>query len=62
MDNNFNPNKIRKEILQERSFGGNYFRPLNSSITKKRYKNKRKGFPKDWFERLNIETCVASLI
>ena len=32
MENDFNPNKTPKEILQEASFGGTYFTPIYSSI------------------------------
>ena len=47
MGYSFNPNKTPKEILQEGSFGGTYFRPIYSTITKKRYKD-------EWNRFLNI--------
>ena len=36
---NFNPNLTPKQIFELGSFGGTYFRPIYSSITKKNYKN-----------------------
>mmetsp|Transcript_904 Transcript_904/g.1355 ORF Transcript_904/g.1355 Transcript_904/m.1355 type:complete len:245 (+) Transcript_904:76-810(+) len=57
---NFRPNLTPKEVMQMGSFGGTYFRPISSTITKKRYKNAHAEFPSDWFDGLNIETHVTS--
>ena len=35
MDKEFKPNKTPKQVLREGSFGGTYFRPIYSSITKR---------------------------
>lgn len=56
----FRPNLTPKEIFQSGSFGGTYFRPIYSSITKKNYKNKHKEFPKSWFAGLDIDKYVTS--
>jgi hypothetical protein len=40
----FKPNITPKEIFQLGSFGGTYWRPIYSSITKKYYKNKHKKY------------------
>ena len=32
------------------SFGGTYWRPIYSSVTKKNYKNVHKKYPKSWWE------------
>lgn len=50
---NFKPNKTPKEILTEGSFGGTYFRPIYSSINKKKYNNEYLEFPTDWYPNLN---------
>lgn len=58
----FRPNLTPKEIIQNGSFGGTYFRPILSGITGKYYKDEWKEFPKDWFENLYIEKYVSSII
>jgi len=46
--------------LQQGSFGGSYFRPIYSSVTKQKYGEEVwKELPKDWLEGLNIRTQVA---
>ena len=56
----FQPNLTPKEVLQMGSFGGTYFRPIYSSVTKKSYKNVWKQLPKSWLSGLDVETQVAS--
>lgn len=56
----FRPNLTPKEIFQSGSFGGTYFRPIYSSITKRNYKNKHREFPKSWFEGLDINKFITS--
>ncbi|XP_076130434.1 uncharacterized protein LOC143112068 isoform X2 [Alosa pseudoharengus] len=56
----FRPNMTPKEVLQAGSFGGTYFRPIYSSVTKQNYKDVCKELPEDWLEGLNISTQVAS--
>lgn len=56
----FTPNMTPKEVLQAGSFGGTYFRPIYSSITKKHYKDVWKELPEDWLDGLNISEQVAS--
>ncbi|XP_040570917.1 putative transcription elongation factor S-II [Lepeophtheirus salmonis] len=59
----FKPNKSPKEVLQAGSFGGTYFRPIYSSVTKLKYGSEVwKELPQDWLEGLNIKTQVASPI
>lgn len=45
----FRPNLTPKEIFKLGSFGGTYWRPIHSSVTKKDYANQHKKFPKDWW-------------
>jgi len=56
----FKPNLTPKEVMQMGSFGGTYFRPIYSSVTKEKYKDQWKEFPADWFAGLNIAKQVAS--
>ncbi|XP_051550794.1 uncharacterized protein zgc:113208 [Myxocyprinus asiaticus] len=57
----FKPNMTPKEVLQAGSFGGTYFRPIYSSITKQHYKDVWQELPKDWLDGLDIPKQVASL-
>ena len=47
----FRPNLTPKEIFELGSFGGTYWRPIYSSITKKKYKNKHKKYK--WFKGIS---------
>lgn len=59
----FLPNLTPKEVLHAGSFGGTYFRPIYSSVTKQKYGAEVwKELPKDWLEGLNIKTQVSSPI
>jgi len=59
----FKPNLSPKEVLQLGSFGGTYFRPIYSSVTKQKYGSEVwKELPSDWLEGLNVKTQVASSI
>ena len=50
----FTPNLTPQEIFELGSFGGTYWRPIRSNITKKDYKNKHKKYswakkiPEEW--------------
>ena len=37
LDYDFRPNLSPKEVLQQGSFGGTYFRPIYSSVTKQKW-------------------------
>ena len=57
----FRPNLTPKEVLQLGSFGGTYFRPIYSSVTKQHYNDEVwKELPDDWLEGLTIKKHVAS--
>ena len=49
---NFRPNLTPREIFKLGSFGGTYWRPIYSSITKKNYKNKHKKYPTSWWKNI----------
>jgi len=48
----FRPNLTPREMFELGSFGGTYWRPIRSSITKKRYKDAHKEFPKSWWKNV----------
>mgnify|MGYP006091332513 CR=1 FL=1 len=48
----FTPNLTPKQIFEMGSFGGTYWRPIYSKITKKNYKNIHKKYPNDWWTGL----------
>ena len=58
----FKPNLTPQQVLKMGSFGGTYFRPIYSSVTKKHYKSKDviKEYPKSWFKGIDIEKMVTS--
>jgi len=56
----FRVNLTPKQVLQAGSFGGTYFRPIQSGVTGEMYRGAHKEFPTDWFEGLNIKTQVTS--
>tara|TARA_B110000114_G_scaffold22619_1_gene21664 strand:+ start:38 stop:583 length:546 start_codon:yes stop_codon:yes gene_type:complete len=58
----FRPNLSPKEVFQLGSFGGTYYRPIKSNITNKKYKDQHLEYPKNWFNKLDIETQVCSSV
>ena len=48
----FQPNLTPEQIFRMGSFGGTYWRPIYSSITKKNYKNEHLKFPKSWWKKI----------
>lgn len=50
----FRPNMTPEEVLKEGSFGGTYFRDIESAVTNKKYKGEDviSEFPKSWFKGL----------
>ena len=58
----FKPNLSPHQILKMGAFGGTYFRPIYSSVTKKHYKSEDviKEYPKSWFKGIDIEKMVTS--
>lgn len=58
----FHPNLSPKEVLQSGSFGGTYFRPIQSSVTGLKYNKQWLEFPQDWFEGLDVRKQVAASV
>tara|TARA_B110000967_G_scaffold203765_1_gene245001 strand:+ start:415 stop:1365 length:951 start_codon:yes stop_codon:yes gene_type:complete len=48
----FLPNLSPREMFEMGSFGGTYWRPIYSSITKKDYKNRHKRYPLTWWNKI----------
>ena len=48
----FKPNLTPEEIFEMGSFGGTYWRPIYSSLLKKKLKHQHKKYPKTWWKNL----------
>ena len=57
----FKPNLTPREMFLKGSFGGTYWRPIYSSITKKKYKNQHKKYPKSWWKNIPEEFFTSSV-
>ena len=59
----FKPNLTPKQVLRMGSFGGTYFRNIQSGVTGKKHSGKVaiKEYPKDWFKGINIEKKVTHI-
>lgn len=51
----FRPNLTPREMFQLGSFGGTYWRPIYSRVTKTKYSNIHKKYPKTWWEGIPDE-------
>jgi hypothetical protein len=58
----FKPNLSPKDVMQLGSFGGTYFRDIESAVTGQKYKGRVviKEFPRDWFKGLDLDSVVCS--
>ena len=62
----FRPNLTPREMFVLGSFGGTYWRPIDSGVTGKSHKNKHLKYPKSWWkgipeEHLTSDTCDVSI-
>ena len=55
----FRPNLTPREIFELGSFGGTYWRPIKSSVTGIKYKNKYKKYPKNWWKGIDNSALVT---
>lgn len=53
----FRPNLSPQQIFEMGSFGGTYWRPIYSKVTKKKYKNQHLKYPKSWWKNVS-EDCL----
>ena len=56
----FQPNLTPSDIFKLGSFGGTYWRPIYSSITKKKYENEHHDFPSEWWKDLSEDYLSSS--
>lgn len=56
----FTPNLTPKQMFSLGAFGGTYWRPIYSSITKKNYKNVHLEFPKSWWKNIDDKWLISS--
>ena len=57
----FRPNLTPRQIFQLGSFGGTYWRPIYSSITKKKYNNVHLDYPKHWWKDIPNNYLTSSV-
>ena len=57
----FTPNLSPKEMFESGIFGGTYWRPIRSSVTKKTYKNPHHEFPKSWWARIPDKELTSTI-
>ena len=55
----FRPNLTPAQVLRRGSFGGTYFRDIESSVTGKKYTKAYKEFPRSWFTGLDIKKQIT---
>lgn len=60
LEKQFKPNVTPAKMFKEGSFGGTYWRPIYSSVTKKKYKNEHLKFPKSWWKGLDEDKVLVS--
>lgn len=56
----FKPNLTPKEVFQLGSFGGTYWRPIYSKVTKRNYKDQHKKYPSDWWKSIPEEDLTKN--
>lgn len=50
----FRPNRTPAQMFQAGIFGGTYFRPIYSQVTKRNHRNNHLKFPKSWFTGIDV--------
>ena len=56
----FRPNLTPAEILHAGSFGGGYFRSIDSKVTNVTYENVHEELPEEWLRGLDLKKMVTS--
>ena len=56
----FTPNLSPREMFKLGSFGGTYWRPIYSKVTKKHYKNVHHKYPKSWWKGIPEDKLSSS--
>ena len=57
----FKPNLTPRKMFLLGSFGGTYWRPIYSNVTKKKYKNIHKKYPKSWWKGIREENLSSPI-
>ena len=55
----FTPNLTPQEMFELGSFGGTYWRPIYSSVLKKKLKPPLNDYPKSWWKNIPMENLVS---
>lgn len=55
----FKPNLTPRQMFLMGSFGGTYWRPIYSNVTRKSYRNEHKKFPKSWWKGIPEEDLTT---
>tara|TARA_B100001769_G_C22085964_1_gene585407 strand:+ start:263 stop:889 length:627 start_codon:yes stop_codon:yes gene_type:complete len=56
----FKPNLTPRQVIKLGSFGGTYWRPIQSDVTGMTYKNKHKVYPKTWWKGIPEDHMTRS--
>lgn len=56
----FRPNLTPRQMFKMGSFGGTYWRPIDSGVVGKRLKNRHQKLPKTWWKGLDEELMLTS--
>jgi hypothetical protein len=56
----FTPNLTPRDIFKLGSFGGTYWRPIRSKVTKKNHKNVHKKYPSSWWKDIPEDYMSSS--
>lgn len=56
----FTPNLTPRDIFKLGSFGGTYWRPIKSKVTKKNHKNVHKKYPSSWWKDIPEDYMSSS--
>jgi len=56
----FTPNLSPREIFKSGAFGGTYWRPIYSKVTKKQYKNVHKKYPASWWHNIPDKHLISN--
>jgi hypothetical protein len=56
---NFRPNLTPREIFRMGSFGGTYWRPIHSQVTKRHHRNRHLIYPESWWRGISDDMLIS---
>lgn len=59
LSSDFKPNLSPREMFSRGSFGGTYWRPIYSAITRQKYRNVHKQYPSSWWTGIPDEYLTS---